>query len=91
MRVSILSFADVSTSSPDPFFGTGDPYFVVSVDGEQQTSMSYTDRDSLENIGPFGFDVSDNIRLVEVGLDHDFGLTAHQFDWNLPRLQRLRA
>ena len=75
VRVSIFSFADVSSSSLDPFFGSGDPYFVVSVDGEEQPSMSYTDRDSLENIGPFGFDVSNNIQLIEVGIevwDEDF-------------------
>lgn len=75
VRVVILSFTDVSSVYADPFSGLGDPYFIVSVGGQQQKSETFMDTDRVENV-EFIFDISDDVQFVQVEIevfDQDFG------------------
>ena len=75
ISVTISSFRDVSPSSPDPFGGAGDPYFVILVDDQVVTSQIYSDTSSLNDLGPFSFNVSDDLQFVLIAIqawDSDF-------------------
>jgi len=76
ITVSVLSFDDVSSSSADPFGGNGDPYFAVTVHGQQKTSQTFMDTLHVENVLPLVFPVPDDVRSVTVEVqawDEDYG------------------
>ena len=68
-RVTITDFTDVSLVWPDIFGGSGDPYFVVSVNGLSAKSRVYLDSDRVQNVGPFIFGLADDARFAEVGVE----------------------
>lgn len=83
-HVTITDFTDVSSVWPDPVISgsSGDPYFVVSVNGLSAKSPVYLDSDQVKNIGPFIFGLNDDARFVEVEIeawDEDFG-SPEQYD-----------
>ena len=73
VRVLIVDFRELTPA--DPLGGTGDPYFVVLVDGVSKTSQQYSDRGNLRDVGPLSFEVPDDRRTVVVEIqawDSDF-------------------
>ena len=62
--VTVVRFE--ARTAADPFGGLGDPYFVVRVAEQELRSRPVADRVTVENVGPFLFNVSDNVRLVTV-------------------------
>ena len=74
VSVTIMNFNDVSLGTADGS-GDGDPYFRMIVEGVERRSQVHNNAVRLTNVGPFVFNVSDDLQFVEitvVAVDDDF-------------------
>ena len=73
VRVLVQSFKELTSAG---FLdGAGDPYFVIEVDGSRGTTKVHSSTESIKNLGPFDFNVADDVRFVTVSVtawDSDF-------------------